>query len=794
MTHANPNQWLRDAKPANSIVPIARFVTETVFATKTRGYGVLAAVAGVDEEGLTDQELDAKIRAIEGGLRGLSEGACLYQYMRVSSGLQIPRKTTYADPVTQSFVDDRLGFLEKTAKFRRVDLYWCLTIEAQMINPFEAKPKDHASGNGKLLAELEKLATILEAQLAPVVGLRILHKQEAFAFFCELFNLEEWAGKKKLAGDTEVDQQIVQSPISWEVDHLRVGKRYVQMFSMTRTPLTSQPCLFSGLTHLECDSILATTWRPKSTASVRKEIGAQEKFLDFFKVGIFQRVMAGKNTASLQTGAAAKAALTNVDDLSLVVKDLDKKAQGEYSLRLLVSAKTAKELRDNTPVVHRMFVDAGADLVEETLGNLSAFYAMFPCNQKFNVYPLWLGEDHHARLSPVFAPHTGHPVSDDLDQEYLNVFETRQGTPFYQDVYVNGVRVMLIIGPTGTGKSVHANQMLSLERKYNGFTYIFDIGNSYESMVELYGGRVDRVGLDGPRVNPFALEPTEKNIKFLYNFVKLLLTNGGATITPEDEDVIFKEVQGMYLLDEKNRRLSNLLLPKHLQRYLAKWVDKGVYHAIFDNVEDTLSLSRIQCWDFAGVAKQYQDLIEPLMVWLLRRIDDVLYDPKNLGVPKHVVIEEIFSNMKNKQLLEGALASIKTVRKNLGGVTLIGQSANDLGENADSIVNSCTSFLLLPDATFNRRYYGDLFKMTDQQLDLFESLRPREALYMRRDGLTKVVTLNLDPRSYAIFSTRPKDKARRGRLIEKWGLRDGITRFVAGEDVAGAEASRANDA
>ena len=161
------------------------------------------------------------------------------------------------------------------------------------------------------------------------------------------------------------------------------------------------------------------------------------------------------------------------------------------------------------------------------------------------------------------------------------------------------------------------------------------------------------------------------------------------------------------------------------------------------------------------------------MVWLLRRIDDVVYDPKNLGVPKHVVIEELFSNLKNKQLLEGALASIKQVRKNLGGVTLIGQSANDLGEHADSIVNSCTSFLLLPDATFNRDFYGELFKMTEQQLNLFESLGPREGLLMRRDGITKVVTLNLDPRSYAIFSTKPKDRARRGRLIEKMGTGGG---------------------
>jgi type IV secretion system protein VirB4 len=782
MTRANANQWFTDAKAANSIVPIARFVSPTVFATKSSGYGCLFSVSGVDEEGLTDQELEARIRAIEGGLRGLPEGACLYQYMRVTSGFAIPRKAKYDDPITQSFVEDRLAFLDKTANFRRIDLHWCLTFEPELVNPFAAKPKDKANENARLLADLQKAASILETHLNAHIGIQLLEKEQTFQFFCELFNLEEWAGETRLIADTGVDQQIVSSAVSWESDHLRVGKRYVQMFTMTSTPVASQPCLFSSITNLNCDSVLCTTWRPKSAASVRKEIGAQEKWLDFFKVGIFQRVMAGRNFAALDKGAGAKAASEGVDDLSLVVTELGKKAQGEYTARLLLSSRTAEELRDNAPMVHRIFVDAQASIIEETLGNLSAFYAMFPGNNQFSVFPLWLGEDHHARLSPVFAPNIGYPLSDDLDNEYLNVFETRQGTPFFQDVYVNGVRVMLIIGPPGTGKSVHTNQMLGLERKYNGFTYIFDIGNSYESMVELYGGRVDRIGLDGPRVNPFALEPTEKNIKFLYNFVKLLVTNGGADLSPEDEDVIFKEVQSMYLLDPKNRRLSNLLLPKHLNRYLAKWVGTGVYNAIFDNVEDSLSLSRIQCWDFAGVAKDYSDLIEPLMVWLLRRIDDVVYDPRNLGVPKHVVIEEIFSNMKNKQLLEGALASIKQVRKNLGGVTMIGQSANDLGENADSIVNSCTSILLLPDATFNRKFYGELFKMTDQQLNLFESLGAREALYLRRDGLTKVVTLNLDPRSYAIFSTRPKDRARRGRLIAKWGLQEGITKFVSGED------------
>jgi type IV secretion system protein VirB4 len=63
-------------------------------------------------------------------------------------------------------------------------------------------------------------------------------------------------------------------------------------------------------------------------------------------------------------------------------------------------------------------VAARAPIIEETYGNLSAFYAMFPGNRQFNVYPLWLREDHHARLSSIFAPHLGHLHSDDLDSEY----------------------------------------------------------------------------------------------------------------------------------------------------------------------------------------------------------------------------------------------------------------------------------------------------------------------------------------------------------------------------------------
>jgi type IV secretion system protein VirB4 len=782
MTRENNAPWFTKAGAATGIMPLSHFVSENIFALKGGGYGCLFSLAGIDEESRTDEDLEVRVRGVEASLRGLPPGACLYQYTRVMAGFSLPRRKEYADPITESFADDRIEFLNRTARFRRIDLHWCLTIEPDMSNPLTRKPKEQRGTTDRQLFELEKAAAILESHMSDSIGLKLVRKEQVFQFFSYLFNLEEWASDVHLRSDVGVDRQLVKAPVEWHSDHLRIGRRYVQMFPLTNTPEISRPCLFTNLMELDCDSILCSVWRPQSDSATRKEVTSQEKFLEFFKLSPFQRLMSGKNTAPLEATATAKAIAGNVDNLTEVVSSLDKLGQGDYALRLLLSASSAADLRAAIPSVHRLFVDARAPIMEETYGNLSAFYAMFPGNRQFNVYPLWLREDHHARLSSIFAPHLGHLHSDDLDAEYLNIFETRTRTPYFQDAYVNGVRVQLIIGPTGSGKSVHACQMLSLEQKYGGFTFIFDIGGSYESVVELYGGRIDRVGKDGPRINPFALEPTESNIAFLHSFIKLLLTNSGATIGPEDDDDVFKSVKGIYNLPQAMRRLGNLTLPKHLDRYMAKWTDQGVYHAIFDNVEDSLRMSRLQCFDFQGVNnKQYADLIEPLMVWILRRIDEIVYDPQNLGVPKHVLIEEIFSNMKNKQLLEGALASIKTVRKNLGGVTMIGQSANDLGENADSIVNSCTSFLFLPDATFNRKFYGELFKLSKQQLDLFESLRPREGLYVRRDGITKVITLNLDNRSYAKFSTRPKDKVRRSKLIEMYGLHEGIERFAQGE-------------
>ena len=63
--------------------------------------------------------------------------------------------------------------------------------------------------------------------------------------------------RDQLRADTGVDRQIVNSPVAWHSDHVRIGKRHVQMFSLKTTPEASRPCLFSGLLTLDATVLFA---------------------------------------------------------------------------------------------------------------------------------------------------------------------------------------------------------------------------------------------------------------------------------------------------------------------------------------------------------------------------------------------------------------------------------------------------------------------------------------------------------------------------------------------------------
>ena len=122
MTRANTEQikhtpWFAKAGAACSIVPISRFVGPNIFALKGGGYGCLFSLTGLDEEALTDLELEARVRQVEGALRGLPEGIVPLSVHASDVRVRSSPAEAIQNEVTETFASDRLTHLDKTAAF-----------------------------------------------------------------------------------------------------------------------------------------------------------------------------------------------------------------------------------------------------------------------------------------------------------------------------------------------------------------------------------------------------------------------------------------------------------------------------------------------------------------------------------------------------------------------------------------------------------------------------------------------------------------------------------------------------
>jgi hypothetical protein len=130
----------------------------------------------------------------------------------------------------------------------------------------------------------------------------------------------------------------------------------------------------------------------------------------------------------------------------------------------------------------------------------------------------------YGKEGELAADHEG--VNDHLNSEYLAVLETDHSTPYYVNLHDQDVAHTLILGYTGSGKSFLLNFLIQNLQKYEPLTYIFDLGGSYESLTQIFGGSYLNVGLESQAftINPFCLESNRENLNFLYVFAKVLGT------------------------------------------------------------------------------------------------------------------------------------------------------------------------------------------------------------------------------------------------------------------------------
>jgi type IV secretion system protein TrbE len=154
-------------------------------------------------------------------------------------------------------------------------------------------------------------------------------------------------------------------------------------------------------------------------------------------------------------------------------------------------------------------------------------------------------------------------------------------------------------------------------QKYEPYTFIFDLGGSFGSLTQLFGGSYLKVGIESRdfKINPFALSASKRNLDFLTIFVRVLAESQGEPLAAAQERELYEQIQNLYELDDSTLHTLGTLgntLRRDLDARLYKWKQGGQFGFLFDNAEDNVSFLRFQCLDFQGMREYNPDRCCPL--------------------------------------------------------------------------------------------------------------------------------------------------------------------------------------
>jgi type IV secretion system protein TrbE len=768
-------------------LPWVCLVAEGVVLNKDGAFQRTARFRGPDLDSATPAELVAVTARLNNALRRLGSGWAVFVEAQRVPALSYP-VSAFPDVVSELVdVERREQFREEGAHF---ESFYYLTL--LWMPPAEEAARAEAwlyEGRSKTGVDPKELLKSFVDRTG-----RMLHLVEGFMPEAEWLGDGETLTYLHSCISTKVQRvRVPETPVYLDalladealVGGLepRLGDHHLRTLTITGFPSVTFPGLLDELNRQAFAYrwssraiMLDKTDATKLLTKIRRQWFAKRKSV----AAILKEVMTNETSVLMDSDAANKAADA---DMALQELGADEAGIAYVTATITVWDRDPRQAAEKLRLVEKIIQNRDFTCTVEGVNALEAWFGSLPGHVYANVRQPPISSLNLAHLIPLSAVWAGAERDEHFGDAPLLYGKTEGSTPFRLTLHVGDVGHMLVVGPTGAGKSVLLALMALQFRRYErNQIFAFDYGGSIRAAAIAMGGDWQDLGgalHDAGSAGSVALQPLARideaaERAWAAEWLASLLAGEGVDVDPAAKEHLWSALTSLATAPVGERTLTGLtvlLQSQHLKLALAPYLVGGPWGRLLDAEAEHLGDARVQALETEGLVDASS--AASVLAYLFHRIEGRLD-----GSPTLIIIDEGWLVLDSPAFAAQLREWLKTLRKKNASVIFATQSLADIEASsiAPAIIESCPTRIFLPNERAAEpqiaRVY-ERFGLNDRQIEILSRATPKRDYYCQSRRGNRLFELGLGNVALAFTAASSKtDQIKIGEIVAARGRAD----------------------